>query len=49
MNAALHYAKNLPEITAIVESFDGPGVLVTQAEVRLQTTGFATQLLKIED
>ena len=29
LNAALHYAKNLPEVKAIVENFEGSGVLVT--------------------
>ena len=34
---------------AIAESFEESGILVTQAKVSLQTTGFATQLLKIKD
>ena len=34
---------------AIVESFEGSGILVTQAKVSLQTTGLATLLLKIEE
>ena len=34
--AALYYAKNLPELKAIVESFVGSGILVTQAKVSLQ-------------
>ena len=29
LNAALYYAKNLPEVKAIVESFVGTGILVT--------------------
>ena len=29
LNAALYYAKNLPEVKAIVESFVGCGILVT--------------------
>ena len=33
LNAALYYAKNLPEAKAIVESFVGSGILVTQAKV----------------
>ena len=33
LNAALYYAKNLPEVKAIVESFVGSGILVTQAKV----------------
>ena len=49
LNAALHYAKNLPEVKAIVESFVGSGILVTQAKVSLQKSGLAGQLLKIKD
>ena len=49
INAALYYANNLPEVKAIVESFEGSGVLVTQAKGNLQTPGLATQLLKIKD
>jgi len=48
VNAPLYYAKNLPEVKAIVESFEGSGVLVTQAKVSLQTIGLASQLLKIK-
>ena len=33
LNAALYYAKNLPEVKAIVESFLGSVILVTQAKV----------------
>ena len=47
--AALHCAKNLPEVEAIVESFVGSGILVTQAKVSLQKSGLAGQLLKIKD
>jgi len=36
-------------VNAIVESFEGSGVLVTQAKVSLQTTGLASQLPKIKD
>ena len=36
LNAALYYAKNLPEMKAIVESFVSSGVLVTQAKDSLQ-------------
>ena len=32
-----------------MESFEGPGILVTQAKVSLQTTVLTTQLLKIKD
>ena len=41
--------KNLPEVKAIVESFVGSGILVTQAKVSLQKSGLAGQLLKIKD
>ena len=49
LNAALYYAKNLPEVKAIMESFVGSGILVTQAKVSLQKSGLAGQLLKIKD
>ena len=49
INAALYYANNLPEVKAIVESFEGSGLLVNQAKGSLQTPGLATQLLKIKD
>jgi len=49
LNAALYYARNLPEVKSIVESFEGSGVLVTQAKNSLQTSSLATQLLKIKD
>ena len=44
-------ANNLHEVKAIVKSFEGPGVLVTQTNASLQTNGLATgtQLLKIKD
>ena len=48
-DAVLYYAKNLPEMTAIVESFVDSGILVTQAKVSLQKSGLACQLLKIKD
>ena len=41
--------KNLPEVKAIVESFVGSGILLTQAKVSLQKSGLAGQLLKIKD
>ena len=48
--AALDYAKNnLPEVKAIVESFEVPGVLLTPVKNSLQTPGLADQLLKIKD
>ena len=34
---------------AIVESFVGSGILVTQAKISLQESGLAGQLLKIKD
>jgi len=37
----LYYAKNLSAVKAIVESFEGSGVLLTQTKVSLQTTGLA--------
>ena len=49
LNAALYYAKNLPKVKAIVESFVGSRILVTQAKVSLQKNGLAGQLLKIKD
>ena len=49
LNAALYYTKNLAEAKAIVESFVGSGILVTQANVSLQKSGLAGQLLKIKD
>ena len=49
LNAALYYAKSLREVKAIVESFVGCGILVTQAKVSLQKSGLAGQLLKIKD
>ena len=41
LNAVLFYAKNLPELKAIVESFVGSGILLTQAKVRLQKSSLA--------
>ena len=41
--------KKLSEVKAIVESFVGSGVMVTQAKVSLQKSGLAGQLLKIKD
>ena len=49
LNAALYYAKHLPQVKAIVESFVGSGILVTQAKVRVQKSGLVGQLLKIKD
>ena len=49
LNIALYYAKNLPEVKAIMKSFVGCGVFVTQAKVSLQKSGLAGQLLKIKD
>ena len=40
----------MPEVKAIVESFVGSEILVTQAKVSLQKSGLAAvQLLKIKD
>jgi len=36
LNAAVYCAKNLPEVKAFVESFEGSGVLATLAKVSLQ-------------
>ena len=36
VNAVLYYAKKLPEVKAIVESFVGSEIFVTQAKVSLQ-------------
>ena len=49
LNAALYYTKNLPEMKALVESFKGSDILVTQARVSLQKIDLATQLLKIKN
>ena len=49
LNAALYCAKYLPEVKAIVESFVGSGILVTQAKVSLQKSSLAGQLLRIKD
>ena len=49
LNAALYYAKKLPEMKAIVESFVGSEILVTPAKVSLQKNGLAGQLLKIKN
>ena len=35
-NATLYYTKKLPEVKAIVESFVGSGILITQAKINLQ-------------
>ena len=48
-NAALYYAKKLPERKAIAESFVGSGILITPAKVSQQKSGLAGQLLKIKD
>ena len=41
LNAALYYAKNFPEVKAIVESIVGSGILVTQAKASLQKSDFS--------
>ena len=35
IKAALYYAKNLPEVKAIVQDFEGSGIIQTQAKVSL--------------
>ena len=42
LNPALLHAKNLPEVKIMVESVEGSGILVTQANVSLQTTDLAS-------
>ena len=42
VNASLDYVKNAPDVKAIVEGVEGSAILVTQAQVSLQTTGLAT-------
>ena len=37
------------EVKAIAESFEEFAILVPQAKLNVQTTGFAAQLLKIKD
>ena len=49
LTPALYYAKNLPKVKVVVESFVGSGILVTQAKVSLQISNIAGQLLKIKD
>ena len=49
LNAALYCAKTLPKVKAVVESFVGSGILITQAKVSLQKSGLAGQLLKIKN
>ena len=49
LNTALYHATNLAEVKAIVERSEGSGILITQPKASLQTTGLATQLLKIKD
>ena len=49
LNAALYYAKNLPEVKAIEENFVGSGILVTLAKISMQKSGLTGQLLKIKD
>ena len=49
VKCCLVLCKNLPKVKAIVESFVGFRILVTQAKVSLQKSGLAGQLLKIKD
>ena len=46
---ALYRAKNLSEVKTIVDSFEGLVFFAIKAKVSLQTTGLATQLLKLKD
>ena len=48
LNATLYYAKNLPKVKPIVQSFEESGILATQANISLQTTGVATHFLKLK-
>ena len=41
LNAILYLAKNLPEVKAIVESFVGSRILVTQAKINFQKKWFS--------
>ena len=41
LNTALYYAKYLPKVKAIVESFVSSEILVTQAKVSLQNRGLS--------
>ena len=45
----MFYAKNLPEVKAVIKNFVGSGIFVTQAKVSLQKSGLAGQLIKIKD
>ena len=49
LNATLYYAKSLPEVKTIVESYVVSEIVVTQAKVSMQKSGLAGQLLKIKD
>ena len=49
LNAALYFAKNLPEMKATVKSFEVSVILLTPAKVVSQTTSLTTQLFKIKD
>ena len=46
LNTALYFAKNLPEVKAIVESFEGSEILVTQAKFSLQKSGLLVNCSK---
>ena len=44
INAALYYAKNLPEVKEIVNSWSGDGVLVRQAQISINKEVVVSQL-----
>ena len=48
VKCCLYYAKSLPEVKEIEESFLDSGILLTQAKVNFQKSGLAGQLLKIK-
>ena len=48
-NMLPYYAKNLPEVKAVVENFVGFGISLSQANVKLQKSGLVGQLLKIKN
>ena len=47
INAALYYAKNLPEVKEIVISWSGDGVLVRQAQISINKKVVVSQLTEI--
>ena len=47
INAALYYAKNLPEVKEIVNSWSGDGVLVRQVQISINKEVVIGQLTEI--